>query len=136
MGLSSDTKINGVDSCILLRYILWDLPEQGKLAEKLFLSGHDIYVDDVAIMEVVHVLTKHNKSRQVIADDILDLLRNALFVWDRDFFEPVFKEYLAHPSLSFDDLVLARRAKEKGYACLWTFDRKFANQSKMAKLLT
>lgn len=135
MELNSDTRINGVDSCVLLRYILWDLPEQGEMARELFLSGHDIYVDDVAIMEVVHVLTKHNKSRRVITDDILDLLRNSLFVWDRDFFEPVFKDYLAHPSLSFDDLVLAKRAETRGYACLWTFDKKFASQSEVARLL-
>ena len=135
MELNSDTKINGVDSCVLLRYILWDIPEQGELAKRLFIGGHDIYVDDVAIMEVVHVLTKHHKSRRVIADDILDLLRNTFFVWDMEFFEPVFREYLEHPSLSFDDIVLAHRIKKSGYSCLWTFDRKFANQSEVVKLL-
>lgn len=135
MESKSDTKINGVDSCVLLRYILWDVPEQGEKARLLFVDGHDFYVDDVAIMEVVHVLTKHHKSRRVIADDILDLLRNQMFVWDRDFFEPVFKEYLEHPSLSFDDIVLAKRVTDKKYTCLWTFDRKFANQAKVARLL-
>ena len=138
MESSSDagsTRINGIDSCILLRYLLRDIPEQAKLARDLLLNGHDYYVDDVAIMEVVHVMTKDGRNRREITEAIVGLLRNQMFVWNAELFEPVFKTYLTHPSLSFDDIVLAERAKLSGYSCLWTFDRKFANQSKVARLL-
>ena len=135
MELSCDTRINGIDSCVILRFLLRDIPEQVESVRKLFVSGHDLYVDDVAIMEVVHVMTKHHKSRRVIANNLLILLRNRMFVWNRDLFEPVFVQYLEHPSLSFDDVVLAKRAEDAGYSCLWTFDKKFAKQAKVARLL-
>lgn len=135
MESTSDDKINGIDSCVILRFLLRDIPEQVKKAHDLITDGHDYYVDDVAIMEVVHVMTKYNKSREVIANNVLGLLRNVMFVWNQDFFEAVFREYLLHPSLSFDDIVLAQRAKKNGYSCLWTFDKKFAQQSDMARLV-
>ena len=135
MESTCETKINGIDSCIILRFLLKDNPEQVKLAQDLITNGHDYYVDDVAIMEVVHVMTKEGRYRHEIVDAMLSLLRNVMFVWDRDFFEPVFRDYLEHPSLSFDDIVLAKRAENAGYSCLWTFDRKFAKQAKVAKLL-
>ena len=135
MGSNSDTRINGIDSCIILRLLLKDIPEQVKLVQELIMDGHDYYLDDVAIMEVVHVMTKEGRYRNEIVDAILSLLRNAMFVWDRDFFEPVFLKYLQHPSLSFDDIVLAKRAEDAGYSCLWTFDKKFAKQMEVARLL-
>lgn len=132
---SSDGRIHAIDSCIILRFLLQDIPEQAQKAKNLILNGHDFYVDGVAIMEAVHVMTRDKWPRHNIAEYILGLLRNPAFIWDRDFFEPIFAEYLTHPSLSFDDLVLAKRIRQKGYTPLWTFDRKLANQSETAKLL-
>ena len=135
MGSKSDEKIQCIDSCVILRVILQDIPELYAKARDFLMNGHDYYVDDVAIMEIVHVLTKDKWARKKIAESILVLLRNSFFVWNRDLFEPVFKEYLKYPSLSFDDLVMARRVEMRGYSCLWTLDKKFANQSKVAKLV-
>lgn len=130
-----NTKVNAVDSCILLRCIERDIPEQFERIAKMLLNGHDFYVDDVAIMETVHVLTKAGRSRKVIANNIRDLLRNPVFVWDGEFFLPVFRDYVEHPSLSFDDLVLAGRTEQKGYAVLWTLDKKLASQCEVARLV-
>ena len=135
MGSTSDEKIQCIDSCVILRVILQDIPELYVKARDFLMNGHDYYVDDVAIMEMVHVLTKDKWERKNIVESILVLLRNSFFIWDRDLFEPVFKEYLEHPSLSFDDLVMAKRVEIRGFRCLWTFDRKFANQSEVARLV-
>ena len=135
MGSTSEEKVQCIDSCVILRIMLQDVPEQYEKARELLLSGHDYYVDDVAIMEVVHVLAKDKWRRKEIVENLLVLLRNSFFVWDTEVFESVFQEYLEHPSLSFDDLVMARRVELKGHRCLWTFDRKFANQSRVARLL-
>ena len=86
-------------------------------------------------MECVHVMQRDGLSRQYIAESMLILLQNTLFIWDHAFFEPVFQEYLEYPSLSFDDIVLAHRVKRLGYAPLWTFDRKLAAKSPVAELL-
>ena len=67
--------------------------------------------------------------------DIRDFLSNPSIHYYKDFFDPIFQDYISHPSLSFDDLVLAARVEENGYTPLYTFDQKFARQSKVAKLV-
>lgn len=124
-----------LDTNILIRLIMTDDKKQHQSALNLILNGNDYYVDDYAVMETVYVLTKENYSRTDIAESILDLLSNNVFTYNQKFFMPVFERYLSHPSLSFNDCVLEARAKEKGAVPLWTFDRKFAHQSKTARLL-
>lgn len=127
------SRCNAIDSCVLLRIIQQDIIPLREKAMELLLSGADFYVDDVVVMEMVYVLTKMRMPREQIAEDILLLLDGPMFVWDKEFFEPIFEEYLARPSLSFDDLVLAARVAAKNCAPLWTFDRKFAGQSEVAR---
>lgn len=130
-----DSKIEAVDSCVILRYLEGDVPEQTEKARDLFLSGRNLYVSQAVISEVVYVMTKYYYSRKDIAEYFLLLLNNPMFVYDRKFFESVFEDYVKHPSLSFEDLVITKRAEERGCIPLWTFDRKLANQSEAAKLL-
>ena len=101
----------------------------------LLLSGRDFYVDDVVIMEVIYVLTKEKMRREKILDNLLTLLDNPMMIYDKRFFAGVFERYATHPSLSFDDCVLEARIAMRRKEPLWTFDRKFANQSEAAKLL-
>ena len=101
----------------------------------LLLNGDTYYVDDVAIMEAVHVQTREGKSRAAIINSLRVFLANSMIVYNKKLFEPIFKDYLARPSLSFDDLVLAARAAETGRTPLYTFDKKFARQSKVAELV-
>ena len=95
----------------------------------------DLYVDDVVIMEIVYVLVKDKMSRAKIVENIRLLLNNPVFIWDRMFFDPIFDNFLKHPSLSFDDCILDARIAMKRRAPLWTFDRKFANQSNVARIV-
>lgn len=129
-------KYDSIDSCIILRTIIGDIPEQKKTANDLLLNGADYYVDEVAIMECVHVLTKMQATRTEITSDLQIFLSNPMIHYDKSFFEQVFKNYVKHPALSFDDCVLDAKIKQKGYEPLWTFDRKFAHQSSTARLLT
>ena len=133
--MDTNCRCASIDSCIILRILIRDIPEQAKKVRDLFLSGADFYVDDAAIMETVHVMTKQKYTREEITDGLLGLLRNSMFIYDRNFYSPVFEMYLKHPSLSFDDCILARRAEFKGCIPLWTFDRKLANQSAVARRL-
>ncbi|MBQ2659514.1 PIN domain-containing protein [Candidatus Saccharibacteria bacterium] len=130
-----DSKDSSVDSCVLLRIIQRNNAEQFKKATELLLSGRDLYVDDVVIMEIVYVLVKDKMSRAKIVENIRLLLNNPVFIWDRMFFDPIFDNFLKHPSLSFDDCILDARIAMKRRAPLWTFDRKFANQSNVARIV-
>ncbi|MBQ3470714.1 PIN domain-containing protein [Candidatus Saccharibacteria bacterium] len=129
-------RIASLDSCIILRLIRNDNTEQRNLARDLLLNGQDFYVDDTAIMEVVHVLTREHVPREKIHQDVQLILNNPMIIYDRKFFDPIFEKYASHPSLSFDDCVLEARAETKGALPLWTFDQKFARQSDVARLLT
>ena len=120
---------------MILRVLEGDIPEQKKKALELFLSGRDFYVDETAVTEIVYVMGKDGYEREEITEKIKILLNNPMFIYDRRFFEPVFEDYVTHPSLSFEDLVIAKRAEEKGRQPLWTFDKKLARQAKVAKLL-
>lgn len=133
--MESNSKYASLDSNFVLRFILVDNQSQLESAINLLASGGEYYVDDVAIMECVYVMTKKGYNRKAIISDIQDFLINPMIHYNRAFFTPVFKDYVSHPSLSFDDLVLAARVEEKGCAPLWTFDKKFAHQSKIAKLV-
>ena len=124
-----------LDSCVLLRIIQNDVPSQHRAAQMLLLNGDTYYVDDVAIMEAVHVQTREGKSRAATLTSLRVFLANSMIVYNKKLFEPIFKDYLARPSLSFDDLVLAARAAETGRTPLYTFDKKFARQSKVAELV-
>lgn len=129
------SKIEAVDSCVFLRFLERDIPVQEKSARDLFLSGCDLYVSESVISEVIYVMRKDHYSRKSIIENFSLLLNNPMFIYDRKFFEPIFEDYVKYPSLSFEDLVIAKRAEEHGCKTLWTFDRKFANQSEVAKLL-
>lgn len=128
-------RMDAVDSCILLRILMQDNEKQRILARSLILSGPDFYLDDTAIAEIVYVMTKNDYSREDIADSVWTLINNPIFVYDREFFIPVFELYRTHPSLSFEDCILAERTKQKKCGCIWTFDKKFANQIPVARRL-
>ena len=135
MVLKYNSKIEALDSCVFLRYLEKDIPEQEELARDMFLSGKDFYVSEAVICEVVYVMTKDKYPRKDIVEYFSILLHNPMFIYDRSFFDPIFKEYVSHPSLSFEDLVIAKRAEEANCVPLWTFDKKLASQSSAAKLL-
>ena len=128
-------RIEAIDSCLILRMLRNDLPEQSKKATELLLSGKDFYVSEAVISEVIYVMKKNNCKRSSTIDRLTTLLHNAMFVYDKKFFDPLFVEYVNHPSLSFEDLVIAKRAEEKNSVPLWTFDKKFAKQMEVARLL-
>ncbi len=133
--MESTYRESSIDSCLLLRIIQRNNLEQCQKAIDLLLGGRDFYLDDVAIMETIYVLTKAKMPRDEIVDIMMTFLNNPMINYDRHFFAGVFEKYASHPSLSFDDCVLEARVAMKRKEPLWTFDRKFANQSEVAKLL-
>ncbi|MBR3322027.1 PIN domain-containing protein [Candidatus Saccharibacteria bacterium] len=133
--MDSKSREVSIDSCILLRIIQRNNHEQYKKAVDLLLNGYDYYVDSVAIMEVVYVLTKEKMRRAKILENLKTLLDNPMIIYDKMFFAGVFEKYATHPSLSFDDCILEARIAMKRKEPLWTFDKKFANQSEVAELV-
>ena len=134
--MESISKEASIDSCVVLRLLKGDNLEQWRLVRSLLLNGQDFYVDEVVIMEVVYVLTRDKIPRSGIIERLLIFLKNPGINYDYRFFDPVFEEYVSHPSLSFDDCVLTARIAMKRKEPLWTLDRKLANQSSTARHLS
>jgi len=135
MDLKFRRKYASLDSCIALRIIQGNIPEQRKSALALLLNGGDYYMDDVAIMEVTYVLQKDHVRRKDIIENLEIFLSNPMIHYNKAFFKDIFRDYLSHPALSMEDLVLAKRAEASDRTPLYTFDQKLARQSKFAKLV-
>jgi len=125
-----------LDTNVLLRWILNDVPEQTASAEKLLTSGTSCIVPDIALLETVYVLERVMRlSRATIAQSIETLLSVADLELDRALWLTALKSYFTHPKLSIADTYLAALAQKTNRLPLYTFDHKLANQLEPAELL-
>lgn len=127
-----------VDTNVLLRWLLGDMPKQAERVDRLITSGATLVVEDAALIETVFVLERVMLlSRASIANAIATVISTAAFDLDldRDWWRSVSADYLAHPKLSVADVYLAHRAAARQATPLYTFDRKLASQLAGAELL-
>lgn len=129
--------IQSVDTNILLRLILNDVPAQRARAYKHILNGATYYIPTLALTEVVFTLErgKYRHSRKTIVEALTPLINSSCFIYDKTLLKEVFPFYLSRPSLSFNDCVLSFEVAKLEREPLWTFDKAFAKQSPVAKLL-
>lgn len=126
-----------IDTNVILRLILRDVPAQCLKVQDLFMRQGYVYnVADLAIEEVVYVLQKsYGWTRDGIIAALMDVLEMAQFNYNRALFERVFPMYLQCSKLSFNDCCLAGYAALNQAEPLWTFDKALAEESGTAKLL-
>jgi len=126
-----------VDTNVLLRLILRDVPEQCLKVQDLLLRQKACYdVADLAVEEVVYVLQKgFGWTRAGIVEALRSVLDLSWFDYNRALFTRVFPLYLEHPGLSFNDCCLAVYAELNQTEPLWTLDQDLAKQVPAAKLL-
>lgn len=130
---------DSIDTNIVLRYILGDVPEQRTLAAK-FLKSPDSthYLSSQAILECIYVM---EIVLEMSRTEIVDLMNFFLarhsdcIEYDRNMTAIAFPYYLEHPKLSWVDCALAAEAEIKHHEPLYTFDHKLAAQAPQAKLL-
>ena len=130
---------DSIDTNIVLRYILGDVPEQRKRVAN-FLSKTDAthYLSNQAILECICIM---EITLEMPREEIADLMN--LFLtrysgridYDYEMARIAFPYYLNHPKLSWADCALSAEAKIKNHEPLFTFDRKLANQIPNAKIL-
>ena len=128
---------SSLDTNIILRTILNDIPKQLKLTKQLLgQENHTFLVEDVAIMECVHTLEKNYlKTREEIVQDLTDFFSVPNIHYSAEIFSEVYPLYLKHPKLSFNDIYLSVKSESKSAEPLWTFDQKLATQLPSPKLL-
>lgn len=125
-----------LDTNIIVRLILKDIPKQGLKIQDLMMRHGVVYdVTDLAVTEAVYVMQKQEYVRQQIVDILETILNDFGLRYNKALFDRVFPMYLACPKLSFNDCCLAGYAALNESEPLWTFDRELAKQSGVAKLL-
>lgn len=120
----------GVDTNILVRYIVRDVSEQVEAADKLlesFTVDAQGYVPREVVIEVIWVLSRsYGFNRTEIANVILDLVdTESLVVESADDIVHAAVAY-ARGDGDFADLMILVAARRAGCETLYTFDRKFA----------
>jgi predicted nucleic-acid-binding protein len=126
-----------LDTNVLLRLFLNDVPTQHKSAVELFEKSNGFFaVADTAVIELVFILQRsYGFTRPEIVDLVNGLTRFDKINCNRPLFENALPIFTQHPKLSFEDCCLACYAKLNNAEPLWTFDKKLANQTKSAKLV-
>lgn len=126
-----------LDTNVILRIILKDTPEQGLKIQDMFMrQGVTYEVADLAVTEVVYVLqTFYRWTRSGIVDALTAILEAFPLKYNKVLFERVFRMYLEHPKLSFNDCCLAVYTALNQAEPLWTFDKALAKENETAKLV-
>lgn len=133
------TNFNGsLDTNILLRLLLNDIPEQHAAAKELMhRASGQFAIADTAVIELAFVLERHyGFSRLQIAEALDGLMRLKEINCNRVLFENALPVFTKHSGLSFEDCCLSSYAKLNKAEPLWTFDKKLANQASNAMLVS
>ena len=118
-----------IDTNILLDWLLDRIPAHTKLVDNLLTHSKELHIPDVAIVELAFALEKHYElPRDIVCSNIIKVLDEPVFNCNRALFQQATVKYGQHPALSFVDCCLLYYADLQDVT-VWTFYKKFANQS-------
>ena len=130
---------DSIDTNIVLRCILGDVPAQRKKAAEFLSTPSDThYLSSQVLLECIYVM---EIALAIPRQELVDLISFFLaryadrLEYDRNMTAIAFPYYLERPKLSWADCALAAEAEVKHREPLYTFDRKLASQLPQAKLL-
>lgn len=126
-----------IDTNVLLRLIVGDVPAQYEEAKKLLTEANGpIFVSDTVFVEVIFVLSREYKlTRYQIKQAIIGLLSIEVITCNSAALTKALNIYVGAPSLSFEDCIIGVQASLNDALPLYTFDKKFATQHPNAVLL-
>ena len=128
-----------LDTNLIVHYIMGDIPAQRELVRDVLAKPNTVHhIKDLAIAEAVYVFEKHYiQTRSEITRNLQTFLAEFDDVLDYNdsLFWLVFPFYERHPSLSFNDCVMAFYAQIDEAEPLLTFDKKLAKQHTSVKVL-
>jgi predicted nucleic-acid-binding protein len=120
-------KITSLDTNVVLRFLLNDIPEQTEAAKSV-ITNNTCYVTDVVTTEVIYVL---ERAIEMDRKDIVTLLTTFLnlpdMIYNTYFLDQAIELYGAKPSLSFVDCYAVAETKAYGNY-LVSFDKKLIQQ--------
>jgi predicted nucleic-acid-binding protein len=131
------TQAGSLDTNVILRALLNDIPEQNQAALRLLGSTDGQFaVADIALVEVGFALERfYHFSRTQIAEVIIGFTLQPQISCNRILFDRALAIFQSHPALSLEDCCLAVYAELNSATPLYTFDKKLAKQVQSATLL-
>lgn len=128
--------IASLDTNVILRLLLKDMPEQHAQAVRLIGRPGRFAIADTTVIEAVFVLARNYQiPREEIAGAMLEFLRDETYDCNRPLYAKAFPIYMARPALSFEDCCLAAYAELNDALPLYTFDKDLARQTTQAELV-
>ncbi|MEZ4265769.1 MAG: type II toxin-antitoxin system VapC family toxin [Myxococcota bacterium] len=120
----------GLDTNVLVRYLVDDDEEQANAAAILLSSGEQFYVSHIVLCESVWVLrSSYRRQRHEVADALQALLRSPqLSIQAPHVAERALARY-ASGTADFADYLIAEDATAAGCATVATFDKKLLAES-------
>jgi uncharacterized protein len=120
-------KPSSLDTNVLLRFVLGDVPAQSLLVEELLQKTGTLHVADIALIEMVFVLeTVYGFTRADVVTSITTIIRHPKINSNRKLFELALPSYVQYPKLSIVDCALQHYAALNGTTPLFTFDKALA----------
>ena len=123
----ANNKNGSLDTNLLIRLVLGDVPEQVEAVEKLLKPGSIFDVSDIAIFEMVYVLEKvYKQPRDIISQNVYSIINHTCINSNRKIFAVSLPLYIDNTKLSFVDCALTKYAEINKATPLYTFDADLA----------
>jgi uncharacterized protein len=120
--------MTSLDTNVVLRFLLDDVPEHSKKATELIESNALLYVTDVVVIEIIYVLEKvFEVSRGDIRELVLGFLGFSNVVHNPRFLVNAIELYAKHTSLSIVDCYACEEAKSYNNELI-TLDKRLITQ--------
>lgn len=131
-------KVIAVDTNVLVRYFLRDIPAQTKIADKLmeFVRAKkvEIWLSPWVIGELIWVLASvYGKSREFIIDTLKALMATSGVIIPNQKLVAKAMLYYIDDNVDFEDAMIALEAQENKVAAGISFDKHFAKFSWLEK---
>ena len=119
-----------LDTNILLRLLLGDVPAQTAQIDVLFQGGTIFEVADATLIEMVFVLEKiYGFERSLICENVFAITRNPQCITNRALFEHAMPLYENYTKLSIIDCALLVYTRLNKTTPLYTFDKELIKHS-------
>jgi predicted nucleic-acid-binding protein len=124
-------KINGsLDTNILLRLLVGDVPKQAEDIEILIEKSDQLDVSDAVIIETVFVLEKvYGLERSIVRTNINAILSNPKMICNGELFRCALDLYEKESKLSIVDCVVLQHARINKTTPLYSFDKALIKKS-------
>jgi predicted nucleic-acid-binding protein len=131
--------MKGVDTNILVRFLVGDDEIQSKKVYKLFKKAESknntLFIPLLVVLELIWVLeSAYEISREEIVESISDILLMPILEFEHQSAIQQFTHFARNNNYDLSDLIIAYSAKEQGCESVFTFDKK-ASKSSLFELI-